>query len=442
MKVEKSTWGTALAAILVMAASALFLVEDYQSETANHRAVMLARGQTALDALTAGIRAQGRMGRYRHDRLSYIFEELAAAPDIIGVTLGTAGGTAISSGGITAPLSDIGSDEVQWSFGALILRREVSLDIGGHGYGWGRGGMGPMESTDGDPWEPFPAGPHVLAIALDTAAMEFEIRRDQLRLAVSLSGAALLVALASAAALGGVRRRRLQTALLVAREQAAHQERLTRLGAGLAHETKNPLGIVRGQAQLIAETPGDEAANRERAEHIVDEIDRTVGHINSFLALARPSDIRPAPLALGPFLEIFAALMEGEAKQHQVLLAVTAPEVLVHADEGPLRKALLNLVLNALRACSPGGRINIEVDTSGPSVTLAVCDTGQGIAPEDLARVTEPYFTRFEGGCGLGLTLVDQIARAHGWALHIDSALGEGTRVSLTGIERVSPTHE
>jgi len=247
----------------------------------------------------------------------------------------------------------------------------------------------------------------------------------------------LLVGLGATAALGVLRRRRLQTDLIVAREQAAHQAQLTQLGAGLAHETKNPLGIVRGQAQLIADAPDDTAGNRERAERIVDEIDRTVGHINSFLTLARPKEIDPAPVALGRFLEEFASLMDGEVRQHKVLLSVAAPDVRIRADEAQLRKVLLNLVLNALNACAPGGCISIDVETAPSPTTLVVQDTGKGIVPEDLPRVTEPYFTRSENGCGLGLTLVNQIARAHGWTLRIDSTPGAGTTVSLAGIERL-----
>ena len=442
MKLDKTTGGIGLAAILVMAASAFVLVHDYRSEAANHRRVMLARGQTALDALAAGIRAQGRMGRYRHDRLSLIFEELAATPDIIGVLLHTADGTPISSGGDITALERPDREATRWGAGTLILSRPVAIEMGGYGYGRGRGAGGGFNVPEGDGADAFPAGPHSLTILLDVTPMEAEIRGDRFRLGVSLGGAALVVALGSAVVLGAIRRRRLQTALILAREQAAHQARLTQLGAGLAHETKNPLGIVRGEAQLIADAPEDEAGNRTRAARIVDEIDRTVGHINGFLALSRPCEIEQKPLALGPFLERFAALMEGEAKQHQVLLAVEAPACWIRADEGQLRKALLNLVLNALRATAPGGRIGIEVTADGDRVALAVRDTGCGITAEDQARVTEPYFTRLEGGCGLGLTLTDQIARAHGWTLAIDSTPGVGTTVSLNGVEKVAPPHD
>lgn len=441
MNADKTIGGIALAALLAMAASALLLTADFRSEVENHRQVMLARGETALDALVAGIRAQGRMGRYRNDRLSVILEELADAPDIRGVALYAAGGKVISSGGDVAALTLEDGDGIHWAQDHLCLIRGLVLDLGAHGYGRGRGGPGNPE-LDSEAWEPFPDGPHFLGIVLDTSALSIEIRGDRVRYGISLVVAALLVGLGSALAVGVVRGRRLQTALLVAREQAAHQAQLTQLGAGLAHETKNPLGIVRGQAQLIADAPEDAAGNHERAGRIIDEIDRTVGHINGFLTLARPRDITLVSVALGHFLEGFAALMEGEAKQQKVFLSVTAADVSVRADEGQLRKALLNLVLNALHACRPGDRIAIEVGKNSGTVDLLVRDSGRGIAPEDLPRVTEPYFTRSDNGCGLGLTLVDQIARAHGWTLHIDSTPGTGTTVSLKGIERVSAADE
>ena len=166
--------------------------------------------------------------------------------------------------------------------------------------------------------EAMPDRPYVLSVAMDTAGMRAEIQGDRVRFGVSLAGSALVVALGAAVALGAVRRRRLQTALIVARELAAHQAQLARIGAGLAHETKNPLGIVRGEAQLIADAPADSAGNRERASRIVDEIDRTVGHINGFLGLARPPEIAAGTVSLRAFLADFARLVDGEAGQRGV----------------------------------------------------------------------------------------------------------------------------
>lgn len=436
MKIDKATLGIGLAAITVMAASLLVLVTDYRSAVANHRAVLLARGETALDALAAGIRAQGRMGRYRGDRLSYIFEELAATPGITGVALLGADGSLISSGGDTALLTDVSADDARWEIAALVLSRTVDLDTGGHGPGMGQGRGAQRFEEEG--FSPLPSGPHKLAIALDTLRMGEEVATERVRHALMFGLVVTITLLGYIASKGWLRRRSLQLALNTSREQATRQERLALMGAGLAHETKNPLSVVRGHAQLIAESPEDSEENRGRAERIVDEIDRAVGHINGFLSLSRPKELEIAPLGIKPFLEAFVALMGEEGRQKGVAIAFESGDVTVRADGAQLRKALLNLVLNSLAACAPGARIGIAVTLSNGKATLTVCDTGRGIAPEDLVRVTEPYFTRSEKGCGLGLALVQQIAEGHGWTLEIQSTPGEGTMVSLSGLERVS----
>ncbi len=101
-----------------------------------------------------------------------------------------------------------------------------------------------------------------------------------------------------------------------------------------------------------------------------------------------------------------------------------------------LRRALLNLLINALRACREGDTISLWALAEGGLAMLVVADTGAGIAPEDLARVREPYFTRFPGGTGLGLAIVDQIARSHGWGFTLESTPGEGTAARLSKLAR------
>jgi nitrogen-specific signal transduction histidine kinase len=109
-----------------------------------------------------------------------------------------------------------------------------------------------------------------------------------------LAGGAIIVLLAIGsgawAFVSQLHQRRLVTDLLLAEERVAQSERLARLGAGLAHETKNPLGVVRGLAQSILEASGADRAVRNMAQQIVDESDRTVGQINSFLGFARPPE--------------------------------------------------------------------------------------------------------------------------------------------------------
>ena len=118
---ENSTRRVLLVAALVAATSLLLIHRDYQSQVGNHREVMLARGRTVLDALTAGIRAQGRMGRYRPERLSAVFEELADTPDIVGLDLRTQEGIVISSGGEMANLPQAGVEKPLWPTGRMVM---------------------------------------------------------------------------------------------------------------------------------------------------------------------------------------------------------------------------------------------------------------------------------------------------------------------------------
>ncbi|MGZ4779645.1 MAG: sensor histidine kinase, partial [Thermoanaerobaculia bacterium] len=99
-----------------------------------------------------------------------------------------------------------------------------------------------------------------------------------------------------------------------------------------------------------------------------------------------------------------------------------------------LKQVFHNLVANAMEATSPGGQINVEclVDpTEPPSVVATVTDTGRGIPPATLERVFEAFFTTKEAGTGLGLSIVRQIIQRHGGTVHLESAEGRGTRVTI-----------
>ena len=137
------------------------------------------------------------------------------------------------------------------------------------------------------------------------------------------------------------------------------------------------------------------------------------------------------PVALEELFAGLEALVRQEAAQERVEVAWAPEGLTVRADGALLRRALLNLVINALKACAPGGRVTVSAQRGARGVYIAVEDDGVGIAPEDLEKVSSPYFSRFESGTGLGLSIVDQVARAHGWRLEIASEPGRGTRVTL-----------
>lgn len=406
-------------AVLLAAAAVASLHRQAVQEQSSIEAVAQERGKTLLQSLAAGLRAQGRLGLYRVDRLQVVLEELAQTPDIIAVSLADADGHII----VEVNTATQGSSEL------TVSDRFLLPTVPGRGTRQ-RGGpgaplIGPQER-----------GEFALTVVLDATDMKVEIQQAWRRFWVQALSATLVLALCAGLALMLLRHRRLSAALLLERERSRQLERLAQVGAGLAHETKNPLSVIRGMALTIAE--GSEAAPplQRLAYRIVDESDRTVGQVNAFLELSRPVTPELAPVGLHALLSGLTEVVSAEAEQAGVTLCIKGPDAVVWADASLLRRALLNLMINALRA-APRAQIVLRVSGQGGQVTVSVSDDGVGIAPDDLARVADPYFSRFEGGTGLGLAMVEEIARAHGWRLEIESEAGAGTRVNLSGLRTV-----
>ncbi len=431
-------------AVLLAAVAAAYLYSDYRAQAANERQAVLTRGETILDALAAGIRAQGRMGQQTPDRLRTILEELAEAPDVLAVKIDIGDGDSVTAGELSEPFPAAAPGTV-WEDGARLTMVSQAPMRGfgpgrgeGAGHGDGRGeGRGMGMGRRAPEHSGAPPSPFTLGLVLDTSAMHEAIRQEQTHFALSAAIALAAITLGAVAVLTRMRQKEMQTELTLAQERASQHERLARLGAGLAHETKNPLGIVRGLAQSIMSSPDTDMESKKMASEIVDEADRTVGQINFFLSFARPQEAQPEHFALDVFFQQFLPLLETETAGSNISIEYTTNGLEVQADKTLLRRAILNLVSNAVRACGEEGVVRIEAQRGNGCVDITVSDNGQGIAPEDLPHVVEPYFSRSHNGSGLGLSIVDQIARTHGWELEVDSEPEQGTRVTLRGLRPV-----
>ncbi len=414
----------------------LWLFHDFRVQDAASTQIALERGEAVLESLAAGLRGNTRMGRYRPDYLADIFSELAQSQSIAGVRLTGPSGTVTAQGGDQNFPDHAPDAPPLWQSNYLILSRAMSFEEHGPGLGAGRGRMhGTMMDADSVPWG---TGQYVLTVAVDTAWLRTARDREfrQLLLA-SIVWLGLVCPLVLAMLRARERQRQLTTDLLIAEERAHRQEELARIGAGLAHETKNPLGIVRGLAQSIHDTSGLPPETKRMARDIVDEADRTVGQVNSFLDLARPKDPTCIPVDVDALFDSLVPLLQAEGSNKQIEFRAEKLGMRIEADENLLRRCVMNLAINAIRSIDDKGAVTLSASRDGDAVTLAVSDTGSGISSEDLARVKEPYFSRFQGGTGLGLAIVDHIVRAHGWTLHIDSTPGAGTRVSIHGVRAV-----
>ncbi len=261
-------------------------------------------------------------------------------------------------------------------------------------------------------------GVHSFVIKLSTGGMEAAVARDLwTRLFISL--------LATVSVLGFgmawrnlARNSELEVRLVRAAELNSRLKEMNFAAAGLAHETKNPLNIIRGMAQMISKQDGASAEVRLKSRSIVDEADRVTGQLNDFINFSRPREVRRVNVALNSAVaEIVRALGHDlEDKAIKLTVAENLPDI--EADEQLFRQALFNLLLNATQAVARGGEIQVIASkSSATEATLEIRDNGPGVPADHRTDIFKPYFTTTQKGTGLGLAVVQQIVLAHGWEI-------------------------
>jgi signal transduction histidine kinase len=208
----------------------------------------------------------------------------------------------------------------------------------------------------------------------------------------------------------------LQMRLLRASELNSHLKELNLAAAGLAHETRNPLNIIRGLAQMISKQDEASVETRKRSREIIDETDRVTAQLNEFINYSRPREVRRSPVPLGSVIAEVVRALNYDIEEKNIKLQVVEEQLTIEADEQLLRQSLFNLLLNAVQAADPGGEIQIVAGPSGASEAFVeVRDNGPGVSPENRTEIFKPYFTTHQKGNGLGLAVVQQITLAHGW---------------------------
>jgi signal transduction histidine kinase len=223
-----------------------------------------------------------------------------------------------------------------------------------------------------------------------------------------------------------------QRALARARAAAARAQHLAILGemaAKVAHEIRNPLAIIRGSAELLAEEAGEPGARRSAV--ILDEVSRLDHLVGDFLSLARESPLVVAPFDLVSLVretvERFAAAGAGGTR---VRLDDLPDSLVVRGDAARLRQALVNLLRNGCDA-SPGGTVEVSVRRDGTRAAVQVRDDGPGVPPGLREHLFEPFFSTKEGGTGLGLAVARQILERHGGTLNLVPGGGRGAAFEM-----------
>jgi two-component system, NtrC family, sensor kinase len=209
-----------------------------------------------------------------------------------------------------------------------------------------------------------------------------------------------------------------------------------RMAAQIAHEVRNPLSSIGLNAELLGdELPGEADEARRLVASIIGEVDRLAEITETYLRFARLPRPKLEREDLGALIASVLELARSELAQAgidvRVEVAPDLPEMM--ADEGQIRQALINLVRNAREALTtaPTKRLSIGASLAGNRLVLTIADSGAGIAPGDLAKIFDPFFSTKAQGTGLGLALVQQIVVDHGGTIDVDSAPGQGTTFRL-----------
>ncbi|MCB9797148.1 MAG: hypothetical protein H6741_31055 [Alphaproteobacteria bacterium] len=217
------------------------------------------------------------------------------------------------------------------------------------------------------------------------------------------------------------------TALEEARDRLVAAETLASLGrmaASVAHEVRNPLGVIRSSAALIEEGLAPESEDAEAAQFILEEVDRLDDYVGRILDYARPLLPERRPVDLGAVAARARRLIDGRL---EVEVEGATPEV--EGDEELLVRLLLGLLVNAAEAGA--SRVRLRLGEGAGEVRVDVCDDGEGVPEGAREMLFEPFFTTKAQGTGLGLALARRVAEAHGGGLELVEGEGTCFRLSL-----------
>ena len=211
--------------------------------------------------------------------------------------------------------------------------------------------------------------------------------------------------------------------LALSEEQMNSLKDMNMTAAGLVHETKNPLGVIRGMAQLITTKNSVDKSDEDLLNKIIEETDRVTSRLNQFLSYSKPRKINLTKVLLKPLIVDIFSILEYDCEDKNIKLHSNISEEITHitADNEMLRQILFNLLLNALQAVPANtGEILLKIYKSNDSnIIIEVSDNGPGVNNDIKEDIFRPYFTGNESGTGLGLSIVKQLCLLHSWKLEL-----------------------
>ena len=432
-------WSTISVLAMLLAGLAWWQYREFMQEDRVAHETLHRQGHSVMNALVGGIKSHRRRGRFFMDQLAGSLQGLVGGDDILAVGIASPQGTWLESAGqseLLPPASDLVAGDF-WDPTGYRLAQSFTLgsDVGETrehaGAGLGRPGRSPpLTSTldAADAASPFSdGGDFVAVLILDRSPVDQ--RRGhaaRLRGALVVAGGLLLLGLALAwqtTVQAAGRARQLEA-------ESRHLRELEQAAAGLAHETRNPLGLIRGWAQRLVQTGFQSPEQQEQAEAIVEECDRVTARLNQFLSFAHPREPQLETVDVRRLAGELAMLLESDLdeKDSDLQCHIFTASAQVLADSEMLRQALFNLVQNAIQASPTGQAVEISLRV-GQDVNkrIEVADRGPTIPVDVVESLFTPYFTTRPDGTGLGLAIVRNIASRHGWQAGYTPRSGGGS---------------
>ncbi|TGE35079.1 two-component sensor histidine kinase [Desulfosporosinus fructosivorans] len=211
--------------------------------------------------------------------------------------------------------------------------------------------------------------------------------------------------------------------------QSEHLIALGRLATGVAHELRNPIGIIKTLVELMKQEYSQVSGIEEFTKAIDEQVDRQDMEIQELLDFGRPTRVSIRECSVNDLiksvLSFSAAMLRNQKVRVELLLDNTLSQIL--ADTEKLKQVFVNIIVNAAEAMPDGGKLEIITKETDSIVIISFSDTGEGIPAEEKLRIFDPFYTTKKTGTGLGLSISYQSVKLHGGSIDVESDLGRGS---------------